>query len=196
MLADDLVKNTPMLRHLGGYDLRGHLRRVGIMFRVHDLCQRGDLPFATEIAQMPHGPWHWLEIKSKNFKAHVCRTEGAFDFPDETLSRQDERLRNQPDLFNQKVVSLAHIAKQARELYAWLTFGADRAGNILHACWAMPPADETNWLAHINIVERAKTVSAAPPIPHANPPKKLKLEFRDHVQEKLSQVEKKNEDKS
>src|SRR5437879_4771491 len=73
LLADDLIKNTPMLRHLGGYDLRGHLRRVGIMFRIHDLCQRGDLPFATEVAQMPHGPWHWLEIKSRTFKAHVCR---------------------------------------------------------------------------------------------------------------------------
>jgi hypothetical protein len=192
LLADDLTKNTPMLKHLGGYDLRGHLRRVGIMFRLHDLSDRGDLPFATEIAQMPHGPWHWLEIKSKNFRAHVCRTEGQFDFPDDTLSRQDERLRNQPDLFDRSVAPLHQIAKNSHQLYSWLTFGADRAGKILHICWAMPPADQTGWLAHINVIGRA-TSHATSPIPHATTPKRVKLEFREHV---LSTVEKKQKDKS
>ena len=193
LLADDLIRSTPMLKHLGGYDLRGHLRRVGIMFRVHDLSQRGDLPFETAIAQMPYGPWHWLEIRSKNFKAHVCRTEGQFDWPDETLSRQDERLTNQFNLFDDRVVPLHEIAKDAHQLYSWLTFGADREGNILHICWAMPPADQTNWLAHINVIERAKTLAAPASVPPGAPPKKLALEFRDHV---ISSVEKHNKDKS
>jgi hypothetical protein len=191
LLADDLIKNTPMLKHLGGFDLRGHLRRAGIMFRLNDLCDRGILPFATDIVQMPHGPWHWLEIRSDKFKAHVCRTNSPLEFPDDTLSRQDERLRNQTDLFNPKVMTLSEIAERASELYAWLTFGADKAGNILHLCWAMPPADETDWLAHINVLERFR-VSAAPNPTPSEPPKKLKLEFREHVEEKLTQIDKKS----
>lgn len=184
LLADDLLKNTPMLKHAGGYDLRGHLRRAGIMFRVSDLCDRGLLPFTTEIAAMPHGPWHWLEIRSGKFKAHVCRTNSLNEFPEETLSRQDERLRNQPDLFNQDVTSLNEIAKRARELYAWLTFGADKEGKLLHLCWAMPPADESEWLAHIDVLERAQKATAPSPS-RAEPSRKLKLKFREHVEEKL-----------
>jgi hypothetical protein len=196
LLADDLVRSTPMLKHLGGMDLRGHLRRAGIMFRLDDLCKRGILPFSTSIVAMPHGPWHWLEIKSGTYKAHVCRTNGVFDFPEDTLSRQDERLRNQDDLFKPRLMPLAEIAKRVRELYAWLTFGVDRHGAIQHLCWTMPPADESMWLAHINILERAERASKNPTGPlFMVPPKKLKLEFRDHVEEKLSDLEKKNKER-
>jgi hypothetical protein len=55
LLGDDLIENTPILRHAGGRDLRGHIRRAGIMFRLHDLCERGDLPFVAKIMPMPHG---------------------------------------------------------------------------------------------------------------------------------------------
>ena len=85
LLADDLVLNTPILKTLIGRDLRGHIRRAGVMFRIHDLCERGDLPFGTSIGKMPYGNWHHLEIRSGRFRAHVCRTHSAFEFPVESF---------------------------------------------------------------------------------------------------------------
>jgi hypothetical protein len=185
LLADDLLDNTPLLKTAVGRDLRGHIRRAGIMFRIQDLCGRGDLPFQSEIVPMPYGNWHWLELRSGNFKAHICRTEAAFEFPDDTRSRQDERLRNQGDLFAEKVVSINEMAAQIRVLYAWLTFGAGHEGSLSHLCWAMPPADEGDWLAHINIMERIAAASASPKQPEAPSPT-LKLRFKEGVEEALS----------
>src|SRR5258708_19295282 len=44
LLADDVIENTPILRHAGGRDLRGHIRRSGIIFRLHDFCEKGGPP--------------------------------------------------------------------------------------------------------------------------------------------------------
>jgi hypothetical protein len=201
ILADDLIENTPLLRHGGGGDLRGHIRRSGIMFRLRDLCIRGDLPFAAEIVAMPHGPWHWLEIRSAGFKAHVCRTDGPYKFPDDTQSRQDERLRNSPDLFSEKISDLSETIKRIKEFYAWLTFGVGQHGVLEHLCWTMPPADEGNWLAHRDILHHLAI--AAPTQPgqqpeshpaHASPPKSLTLRFKEHIEEALSK-EKKDDEK-
>lgn len=197
LLADDLVSSTPILKTLIGRDLRGHIRRAGVMFRIHDLCQRGDLPFETSIGKMPYGNWHHLEIRSGRFSAHVCRTLTAFDFPVDALSRQEAKLVNEPDLFaDGKIVPIGELALNAQQLYAWLTFGVSRAGALEHLCWAMPPADEGEWLAHIDIRER-KTVEAAKPAgtdvtsPHRTP---LKLRFKDHIEEALqSNVDSENE---
>jgi hypothetical protein len=132
LLADDVIENTPILRHAGGRDLRGHIRRAGIIFRLNDLCEKGDLPFSAEIVPMPHGSWHWLEMRSDNFKAHICRSDGPYDFPDETLSRQDSRLVNQADLFAEKVVPISEALAKIPELYAWLTFSAEKNGVLKH----------------------------------------------------------------
>ena len=137
-LADDLIENNRLLKNAGGYDLRGHIRRVGIMFRLRDLCARGELPFAAEIVQMPHGPWHWLEIRSGDFLAHVCRTNAPHSFPDDALSRQDARLRNQEDLFAPQQPDRSKLITAIREFYAWLTFGVGQHGVLEHVCWAMP----------------------------------------------------------
>jgi len=191
LLGDDLIENTPILRHAGGRDLRGHIRRAGIMFRLHDLCERGDLPFSAKIMPMPHGSWHWLELRSGNFKAHICRSDGPYDFPEETLSRQDSRLVNQADMFAENVVPITQVVGKIPELYAWLTYSAEKAGVLKHLCWAMPPADRSSWLAHINVLKRAElgAVEVAPPV--EEPKKIIKLKFRDHIEEALS---KKDED--
>ncbi|MGM5025100.1 hypothetical protein AB8B02_02640 [Tardiphaga sp. 862_B3_N4_1] len=194
LLADDLLENTPLLKNAVGRDLRGHIRRSGIIFRLHDLCARGDLPFTADIVPMPHGNWHWLEIRSENFKAHICRSEKPYDFPEETLSRQDARLVNQNDLFAENVVPLKQIINQVPDLYAWLTFGAEKNGSLKHLCWAMPPADDGFWLAHINIVERAKQAEAKPRAPE-EPAKVIKLKFRDHIEESLIQQNQADKDK-
>jgi hypothetical protein len=186
LLGDDLIENTPILRHAGGRDLRGHIRRAGIMFRIHDLCERGDLPFAAKIMPMPHGSWHWLELRSDNFKAHICRSDGPYDFPEETLSRQDSRLVNQGDLFAQNVASITDVIGRIPQLCAWLTYSAEKNGALKHLCWAMPPADIGSWLAHINILKRAELRAVDEAVLVEEPTKIIKLKFRDHIEEVLS----------
>jgi hypothetical protein len=194
LLADDLLENTPLLRTLAGRDLRGHVRRAGIIFRLRDLCVRGDLPFQADIVPMPHGNWHWLELRSGNFKAHPCRTEGTFEFPEETRSRQDERLRNQGDLFAQNIVPIGELVAQIRVLYAWLTFGIGRDGQLSHLCWAMPPADDGFWLAHVNVLERIAKKNMEPKEPEA-PSATVKLRFKESIEEALSKQDDENETK-
>jgi hypothetical protein len=195
LLADDLVENTPLLRTAVGRDLRGHIRRAGVMFRLRDLSTRGDLPYIADIVPMPYGNWHWLEIKSGNFKAHVCRSIGPFEFPEETLSRQDARLANQFDLFGGKVVPISEALAKITELYAWLTFAPTRDGGLQHLCWAMPPADEGTWLAHIDIMDRAAKSGTTPADgkPPEPPATEIKLRFKEHIEETL--VEKNKTDK-
>lgn len=194
LLADDLIANTPLLKTLIGKDLKGHIRRAGVMFRIHGMCATGDLPFSADMIKMPYGNWHFLEIRSSRYKAHVCRTVGAHEFPVETLSRQDARLANQGDLFSEKVVSLDEIAGRLPELYAWLTFGAGRDGSLSHLCWAMPPADEGEWLAHVDVIERvAAKETKEREKPAAAPAPIIKLRFREHVEESLVEE---NQDKN
>jgi hypothetical protein len=200
-LSDDLIENTPLLRNGGGSDLRGHIRRAGIMFRLRDLSNRGDLPFAAEIVSMPHGPWHWLEIRSGGFKAHVCRTDGPYKFPEDTQSRQDERLRNSPDLFSEKIVDLSETLKRISEFYAWLTFGVGQQGILEHLCWTMPPADDGDWLAHRDILRHRSLATPiqpgqfeSQPAHAAQPTRSLSLRFKEHIEEALSR-EKKDDEK-
>jgi hypothetical protein len=196
LLADDLMNNTPLLKTLVGKDLKGHIRRAGVMFRIHGMSISGDLPYSADMVKMPYGNWHFLEIRSGRFKAHVCRTNGADDFPIETLSRQDARLANQGDLFSEKVASLDEIASRLPELYAWLTFGAQKNGSLSHLCWAMPPADDGDWLAHVNIMDRMATSHAGGPTgkPPETPAPIIKLRFKQHIEESLG-ADKKAKDK-
>jgi hypothetical protein len=189
VLGDGLIENTPWLKEGGGHDLRGFARRHGIMFSVRDLCIKGDLPFSAEIVAMPHGPWHWLEIRSANFVAHICRTPGPYLFPDEALSRQDERLRNQLGLFDEKVRDLGELVPKIREFYAWLTYGALASEGLQHLCWAMPPADESDWLAHRNIYRADREIIPEPPLPSSAPDKPseaIKLRFKEEIEKALN----------
>src|SRR5258708_19984702 len=142
------------------------------------ICAKGgDFPFSAEIVPMPRGSWHWLEIRSDNFKAHICRSDGPYDFPEETLSRQDSRLVNQNDLFAENVVPISEALTKIPELYAWLTFSAEKNGILKHLFWAMPPADSVSWLPHSNVLTRAAPLPATHAHPPQTPPKPTQPPF-------------------
>jgi len=180
LLADGLVDAEPFLSNLIGRDLRGHLRRAGILFRLNGACAEGLLPFQAVIGKMPRGHLHWLEISSGEFDAHLCRTEGPFSFPEDTLTRQDERLRNQLDLFEPNYMPPRESAASDR-LAAWLMFGGNTSGQLQHLCWAMPEATGDHWLAHVNVLRRAAANSDLPET-NAQASKSLTLKFKEHIE--------------
>jgi hypothetical protein len=192
LLADDLIKSTPLLNTLIGHDYRGLIRRAGVMFSFHETCKRGDLPFKTSIRQMHRGHWHLLEINSGSERAQICRTDEADAFPEDTPVKQDERLVNQFDLF-QRLPPVEILLRKIPRLYVWLTFGIDANGILTHVCWTAPAKEEKQWLAFENILRSAaKSAAPLPPAKSAPDPKK-KLRFKKHIEAVL---EKKNDDKS
>lgn len=150
--ADDAVKGIPLLDTPVGRDYRGLIRRAGVIFRFEEMCKAGDLPFKTVVSPMPRGTWHWLEILSADVVAHIVRTEEPDAFPLDTPNRQDQRDRNQRDLFEDKKV----VRLESLKLYAWLCFRALPNGVLAHACWGMPSAKQDGkadeWLARINLM--------------------------------------------
>jgi hypothetical protein len=186
LLADDALKNTPFLSNAIGLDMRGLIRRAGVIFRLEDLCKRGDLPFQSQITKMPFGSWHWLELKAAGVRAHVCRTDEAEAFPADTPNKQDARLVNpQGDLFKPRPVPLAEILPTVEEMYAWLTYGAAQDGKLAHLCWGVPACDENSWLAHLNILRGGAAIGAPVPPPPSSPDPKTKLRFLEHIEEAL-----------
>jgi hypothetical protein len=145
--ADATIKGTPLLNNPTGQDLRGLIRRVGILQQFDRMCKAGDLPFRSEMAQMPIGTWHWLNIWSGDVLAHIVRTEEPDKFPEDTLNRQDRRARNNEDLFEPKIVSI-----EPMKLYAWLCYRALPNGALAHAVWGFPAADAEEWLARKNLM--------------------------------------------
>jgi hypothetical protein len=195
LLADDLITSAPLLNTLIGRDYRGLIRRAGVMFSMHEFCERGDLPFQTSIRQMHRGHWHLLEIRSGKERAQICRTDEYDAFPEDTPVKQDERLVNQIDMFDD-TPPIGEILDRIPHLYVWLTFGADRNGTLTHVCWAAPAKTEKQWLAFENILRRAAGQGGAPPsAPLGSPPPdpKSKLRFRAEIEAALG---KKNDEKS
>lgn len=189
MLADKTLDNETFLKSLVGQDLRGHIRRAGILYRLHQMVTVGDLPFKSSMSKMPRGNWHWIELRSKNFSSHICRTDGPDLFPTDTPTRQDDRLTNQGDLFRgrSEVVPI-------KGYISWLTFSVGDSGALGHLCWGMPNADDHVWLARTNIIRRAQEseviVKFEPPATSAG------LKFRDHVEEALKSKDEEQGDKS
>lgn len=186
MLADTTMDGAGFLKSLVGLDIRGHLRRAGILFRIHEMVLHGDLPFACAMSQMPRGNWHWIELRSKQFTSHVCRTEGPELFPVDTPTRQDDRLSNQGDLFRD-----SHAVIPIRGYAAWLTFGVGDSGMLSHLCWGMPSAEHDVWLARTNILRRAAENEVA--VAFEAPPRVTALKFRDHVEEALNSKSEKSD---
>lgn len=184
LLADDLIAGTLFLKTPIGRNYRGLLRRAGVMYRIHNLCELGDLPFQSNMVRMERGSWHCLEISSMAFKAHVCRSDSADSLPEDSETRQDERLVNQLDLFSGSGLPFSKLLPTIGRKYAFLTFGADKKGQLHHVCWGMPPKEGDEWLAHTNVIRRAAVAFAiAEP---AKPDKKAALRFRKHVEESLA----------
>jgi len=183
-LADDVFKNTPMLNTPIGRDLRGHLRRVGVLYRFQQLCKLGDLPFKAQESAMPIGVWHWLDIRSGLFLAHVVRTECAGALPAETANRQAQCVKNQYDLFlDRRIPKVADIIAKLKELYSFLTFGADAKGVLTHVSIGMPSSDNSDWLAYANLLRQRDVGREAPSPAPKSPSPKDQMRFRNHVEE-------------
>lgn len=180
LLADEHLEVVPFMGTLIGRDLRGLIRRSGVMYCIREYCVRGDLPFQAEYRQMPRGAWHWLEIRSKDTLAHLCRTEYGGAFPEDTPNRQDARLSNQADLFEDNVVLLSS------QLYVWLMAGTTRNGVLTHLCWGAPAAKNDSWLAYRNVLSGIAVTPMKPSPPPSVSPKD-KLRFRDGIQAAIDQ---------
>ncbi len=177
-LADSTIDSAGFLRSGVGQDIRGHIRRAGILFRLHQMVTNGDLPFTSSMTRMPRGNWHWVELRNANFRAHICRTEAPSMFPIDSPTRQDDRITNQLDLF----IDTATVTP-IKGYMSWLTFGVGDSGALGHLCWGMPNAKEDVWLARTNIIQRAKDNDVVVSI--ETPARVTALRFRDHVEEAL-----------
>jgi len=195
-LADDLRASTHWLGSLVGRDLLGSLRRAGVMWRIRQLCALGDLPFKCEEVTNTARNAHLVRIDSGQVRAHITRTDSEAAFPTDMPIRQDHRLTYNADLFRDykdgKVVPISEVLKTIPQVYAWLTFGADRQGRLSHVCWASPAAEEDVWMGRINILRRASDLGATAiepdPVPRPDPMQKTK--FRQHVEEMLDKTAK------
>lgn len=188
LLADSVLKSEKWLDGAFGLDARGYLRRAGIQSQVNAACVAGDLPFAATVDRMPRGPFHWVELTSNGLKAHICRTDSPNAFPEDTPTRQDERLANpQGDLFESNVVPIRDVVKAVPQLFAWLSFGIPHGGQLGHLCWAMPDHKGEAWLAHTNVLHRL-AVAQVRAEPEA-PPERVKIRFKEEIAESLNTPE-------
>ena len=90
-VGDEAIKGIPIFDTPVGRDLRGLVRRAGVLHRIQQMCRTGDLPFQCQMLPMPKGSWHWLELISAGVIAHPVRTEDHVAFPENTPNRQDQR---------------------------------------------------------------------------------------------------------
>lgn len=182
-LADDAVSGLAFLRTAAGQDIRGFLRRAGVMYAINEYCMRGDLPFETEFEKQTRGNWHWMNMKASNVTAHVVKTPALLGFPREAPTRQDKRLTNNGDLFNdEKILPFDKVIGRNSPLYAWLGYGTSRTGEITHAFWGIPAVDEDVYLAHTDVLNSANAQIMSAPASSAVAPE-VKLSFKKHIQE-------------
>jgi hypothetical protein len=188
-MADAVRRSTPFLRTLVGRDQRGFLRRAAIMWRLQMLCAAKELPFAATWVLNTNGTSHLLSILSGNLELHLVRTEDVRSFPVDAPIRQDRRVTNQPDLFeDKKVVPLTEALQGVRRLYGWICWGATPKGELTHFCLGIPECGRDHWLAHLNILSRVRLEEGAPrltePTPSAPNPALL-LRFRAEIARSL-----------
>lgn len=152
-LADDVRRNTPWLTNLVGTDARGHLRRAAVMWSFQQACSSGELPFDADEVSNTNGSSHLLEIRSGNFEAHIVRTDSARSFPQDAPIRQDKSLKNDADLFEDGYLApFEVITARIATNYAWLSFNADRFGNLSHVGWAMPASEQKALLGFVSVL--------------------------------------------
>ncbi len=187
--GDDVIKGTLMFSSEVGDDMRGLIRRAGILMRFEEMCKAGDLPFKCLLTPMPRGTWHWLDIYSGDCHGHIVRTEDPTKFPEDTPNRQDARASNTPDLFESAEERIVRLAPA--KLYTWLTYRAAPDGRLSHALWQAPSANADEWLARINltaVVVQEKSEDTKRP---AKVDPKSKMKLKDNV---VSMIEKKKND--
>jgi len=197
-LADRVIEDTPLLRFITGLDLRGHIRRAAVLFRLWELCRTGTLPFQAEAAKMPVGCWHWLDIDAADLVAHVIRTDFATQIPEITSNRQPEYLKNEYDLYKDgRIPPVETLFSDSQQSYSTITFGATRKGELTHARIGIPSSDGSEWLASIDLLRRGKP-GAEPVVPPAPPPPDptQMLRFRKRVEEASAEQNKQKDEKS
>jgi hypothetical protein len=192
-LADDVRRNTPWLTNLIGDDLRGSLRRAATFFRFAQACKEGTLPFEAEEIENTNGSSHLLKVEAGAFEAHIVRTDSDGAFPRDAPIRQDNRLRNQGDLFEEpNILPLAEIKPYIQKMYAWLTFNADLVGRLTHVYWCMPERDRNMYLGRANVL---KSGLGEMPIEPASPPPpdpKTRMKFKDFIGDAIETNKKKS----
>lgn len=190
LLAANTMENEPCLKSLIGRDLAGHVRRAAVLFTVHSACVAGNLPFESTMTKMPLGGGHWVELKTKNFRAHICRTDKADAFPEDTPTRQDQRISNQLELSFPSSSVVVPFQKKSTpiEMYAWLTFGAE-GGELSHLCWGMPESRRNVWIERINIMQRLRQAGTQPVSAEPTVSKKIELKFHQHIEDALRKDE-------
>jgi hypothetical protein len=183
-LADDVRRNTPFLATLLGGDLRGQIRRLGVMYRLQELCKAGELPFAASIEHMPHGTWHWLNLQSGKFIAHLARTVSAGEVPEDTKNRQHYLIKNSPDLFDdRKIVPISELVAKVHQFYAYFAFGAAHNGDLTHSILGMAASDEPVWLGRHDLMKAPPEASALKPDPAPKFDPRDRLKFHQHIEE-------------
>lgn len=154
------------------------------MFRLHEMCE-DDLPYTSHYVCIQHGHWKQLEIRSKQFRLHIHRSDAPEMLPNDTPSRQDARLTNQLDLFSDPKVIDLHSLRTEATFQAWLTYGLTKIGELTHLCLGVPSATDEGWLARVNILSEVQAskadVEETAPVLDAG----IKLKFKDEIRAAL-----------
>ena len=188
-LGDQLITGTPLLASVIGRDIRGLIRRAGILHKISELCAAGDLPFTSSAAKMPIGSWHWLNISSGTFTAHIVKTVSPRALPEDNASRQPECLKNEYDLFEDGRIPPVVEPRFDQRRYAVITFGVDIDGKLAHVAAGMPNYNVTGWLAYINMTRKFREGGSEAPIAPAPVDPATSLKFRKEVEEMLAERE-------
>jgi hypothetical protein len=193
-IADGVRLSTPFLTTQVGRDLRGHLRRAALMWRIQMLCKSKEIPFdAVEITNpYTNGTSHLLSVRSNNIELHIVRTEEAEAFPVDAQFRQDSRASNHADLFRDgKLVALSVALSAVPRLYGWFMWGATARGELTHFGLGMPEHSEDRWLTYVDVLRRVTAVEAASGAAEETAPSKpnpaLMLKFREEIARSLGQ---------
>jgi hypothetical protein len=190
-LADNLIANQKMLNWWVGQDQRGDLRRVGVMFKLYEACQKKLLPFSCETKANTIRNCHHIEIASQNLFIHVTRTSHFSALPRDTTLRDNARISNQGDLFDGTL--LTTDLSKIRLWYAYLTFNADQNGLLTHLAIGLPESVGTGWLDILSILKDAHSRSDTPsPEPQPPGPEEL-MKFHKHIEEIHTELPKKND---
>jgi hypothetical protein len=181
-LADDLIKERPILDWAVGQDQRGDLRRVGVMWSVNQACSDAGLPFSSSISKNTAKNCHHVEVTSQNVYLHITRTQSLLSMPRDTTLRDNERATNQGDLF--KDAGFTTDLSSIKRWYAWLTFGADEKGEFTHLAIGLPKHQEHEWLDLVSILQPAAEASSPGEEPRPLGPEDS-MKFRADIQKLL-----------
>lgn len=182
-LADDLIQERTILDWVVGHDQRGDLRRVGVMWSIHQACIDGVLPFSATTKKNTAKNCHHVEVTSQNIYLHITRTPSLLSLPRDTTLRDNERASNQGDLFSD--TGFTTDLSTIRRWYAWLTFGADPKGDLTHLAIGLPKHGENDWLEIVSILRPTGEIQSTDEEPRPPGPEDS-VKFRAAVQKLLT----------